>query len=76
MSQDIPEPISPQEVDVMNLADAQEAYRPLSQPLQQARADWGTQTRLGADLTPVRARVPPHTTSAGGPAGGSNWSPR
>ena len=57
MSQDIPEPITPEEVDVMNLADAQEAYRHLSQALQQARVDEDTKKRLWDDWKLVRTRV-------------------
>lgn len=56
MSQDIPEPITPEEVDVMTLADAQEAYRHLSQALQQARVDEDTKKRLWDEWKLVRNR--------------------
>lgn len=67
MSQDIPEPISPEEVAVMDLAEAQEAYRHLSQAIQQARADETTKKRLWDDWRLVRERIrelkPPEGTS-------------
>ena len=68
MSQDVPEPITPEEVDVMNLADAQEAYRHLSQALQQARVDEETKKRLWADWKLVRNRVRTLKKSEGGSA--------
>ena len=68
MSQDVPEPITPEEVDVMNLADAQEAYRHLSQALQQARVDEETKKRLWADWKLVRNRVRLLKKSEGGSA--------
>ena len=56
-SQDIPEPLTQEQIDAMELAEAQETYYHLSRALQQARVDEETKERLWADWRLVRDRV-------------------
>jgi hypothetical protein len=56
-SQDIPEPLTQEQVDAMDLADAQEMYAKLSQAIQRARTDEETKERLWRDWRMVKARV-------------------
>jgi hypothetical protein len=65
MSQDIPEPLTPEEIDMMNLGEAQEHYRHLSQAIQQARVDEETKKRLWTDWRLLRNRVRDLTKSSG-----------
>jgi hypothetical protein len=54
---DVPDPITAHDVAEMNLAEAQDAYRQLSQALQQARVDKETKKRLWDEWRQVRNRV-------------------
>ncbi len=56
MSQDIPEPLSAEEVALMDLPEANEALAHLSQAIQQARVDAETKKRLWDDWRLVRDR--------------------
>jgi hypothetical protein len=56
-SQDIPEPLTQEQVDAMDLPDAQEMYAKLSQAIQRARTDDETKERLWRDWRMVKARV-------------------
>jgi hypothetical protein len=56
-SQDIPQPLTPEQIAAMDLAEAQETYARLSRALQQARVDDETKQRLWRDWRTVRERV-------------------
>ena len=57
MSQDIPEPITAEEVARMDLAEANEARGRIAQAIQQARLDDETKQRLRAEFRLVLSRV-------------------
>jgi hypothetical protein len=56
-SQDIPEPLTEQQVEAMDLGEAQEAWARISRALEQARVDSETKQRLWRDWRLVRERV-------------------
>ena len=49
--------LTPEQVNAMDLADAQEMYARLSQAIQRARTDDETKERLWRDWRMVKARV-------------------
>jgi hypothetical protein len=57
MSQDIPEPITAEEVALMDLAEANEARGRIAQAIQQARVDEETEKRLRLEFRLVLNRV-------------------
>ncbi len=57
LSRDIPEPLTPEQIAAMGLAEAQEAYGHFSQAIQQARLDAGQRQRLWQDWKLLRERV-------------------
>jgi hypothetical protein len=57
LSKDIPEPLSPEQIAAMGLAEAQEAYGHFSQAIQQARLDPADRQRLWQDWKLLRERV-------------------
>ena len=57
MSQDIPEPITAEEVAVMDLAESREAQGRIAQAIQQARLDEETKDRLKAEFTLVKIHI-------------------
>jgi len=66
MSQDIPEPITAEEVAVMDLAEAREAQGRIAQARQQARIDEKTEDRLKAEFTLVKLRIRELRAAGGG----------
>ena len=57
LSKDIPDPLSPEQIAAMGLAEAQEAFGHFSQAIQQGRVDAATRQRLWADWKLLRERV-------------------
>ena len=63
--QDIPEPITAEEVAAMDLAEAEEMYRHLSYALQQGYGDEATKKRLWDEWKMIRNRVREIRTGGG-----------
>ena len=65
MPQDIPEPITVEEVAAMDLAEAEKVYRHLSYALQQGYGDEATKKRLWDEWKMIRTRVREIRTAGG-----------